>query len=1578
MDIHKRNTSIPYKQRKINITADSNRNIIMPNTGNDENGDEIESFYQKIIEDGKFKVYDNGWKDVTFTVFRDTINSGSTDENTIVNKDIVIEVLINFMNLEEDNTSSIISLDIINQYKDVSDIISLLQLNNKVKISSSVGSKNYYQFDIIEFFTDSEDDIIDFVRNNDGKFKANTINYKFKVLTNSNLSFLKNKSFYLKNIIGTDVSQTIINSNSISNTIGNLLIPSGHTFTSAVYNLRTFDDPNINSQPLNVDIVKNSNSFDITLASDNKRNFLIPNNAKLLAFPKFSTQYINNKFVFSYYTYIIEKIIDDNEISFNDISTFETISTTEIGFRYSDAFTITLNNNTEFITNNNNFFTQEPTSGQLNVTQINNKNITNYNYIINNNKLFLQTNDNFNDNYYVAYIPTFNNKNNITRFKDDLLTFTLSRLSNFDNNILTNNEIKSNLYTIITKGSNKNNIYITDASSTDLNYNGSSINFNLYHKLHNTTNLNQMRSLIGNLSYSSPNYTFTITNPSNYSSFYTNFNTNGRFYYMNDSDTINSNNPTNFIAEFNITNVTSTNITLQLLDICQTYYKPVSTQYSKTYNSQNIEININHIPQLNNIRLYYSPINPNNNLKFIGSDNITFYDNTTLDNSPIEINNIHGRSRIITHSNTNYNNKQLFDTNNNINGYLQLIQDETNQIRNNNGFSTIDSLNSHLYIYKLILNQRPNWINQTLHQFGVIYHNNDYIEEVTVVEINDNNIKLLSLVSSSGINGTNNLPTRTNMDYINNNVQVYFPSVYKDKLISLNTKKVIKSTNVPSGTISFEIVGTSDVVTCNVSDIQFNNSFVGKLDSNHNYVWNLVTELSLNSPMNNPWTGTGESGAASVLIPLNTLSSSNGTDLEIKIEWDNNDGTTSSRFYKGWYLNEVFDYTRGISDGTVGTVYAKWNENDNWYESTQHSKNGYTNKRWNWMFNENGETELAYTDTLTGKIGYHNVGFLIHGSSSNTEIANGIYSGGDEYRTGKYSNWQSWSKLRVYVKKYSDFNNNSIINLDNINITDNINNNLSTLQAKVIDFNTNYIKIKPSINIKNIISQMSNYNFISSDRIYNTGDFKMNTSIYEVPNSRLFENIFDLTNKIIINNRSYKIDSIDYNTDTFTIILDDNIPYKKFIYNSEEVFSFELFNTNTWQLDLENYNNTYLIDSYNNKTIKIVKSNNKILNSFGGPFIWLYYDDINGIQFNQFNNYFTIFNVSKGSYDIELNSTSKITSTIQDKFVINHILDIRVAYDKPNYYRIQLPRIVTNVSSIEIVESIFHNTSFILKNNNFEWSDIYNQYSINLDDGYYTTDELITEIQEKLIELEFNADITISNNQFTLRIYDAFILPNPFTIAKNSKTFIVNHPNHNLQTNDKITIEFADNTDVISNNEINKLHTVTVLNKDAYSFDVITLAENSNTNIGGNVRIKTYKNIKMKLNTDNTIGKILGFHNAGESDYNHPDYSYQINNNEYNNNQSIKHINLFGHDYIMMEIICNQSLSAINDRFFTKILLNETPNNKVFNSFTAGYVEFREIIPKIEFIDVRLYDKNGELFEFYDLEHSFTLKFTEN
>ena len=112
--------------------------------------------------------------------------------------------------------------------------------------------------------------------------------------------------------------------------------------------------------------------------------------------------------------------------------------------------------------------------------------------------------------------------------------------------------------------------------------------------------------------------------------------------------------------------------------------------------------------------------------------------------------------------------------------------------------------------------------------------------------------------------------------------------------------------------------------------------------------WTLVTELHRDDPMNNPWNGTKESGAPDVLVPLNTLSSSNGTDLEIKIEWDNDDGSTSKRFYKGWRLDVAFHYTHNTNEGPYN-VYTKWNEDDAWYNSTAQYIN-WGNDNWNWKF----------------------------------------------------------------------------------------------------------------------------------------------------------------------------------------------------------------------------------------------------------------------------------------------------------------------------------------------------------------------------------------------------------------------------------------------------------------------------------------------------------------------------------------------------------------------------------------------------------------------------------------------------
>ena len=83
-------------------------------------------------------------------------------------------------------------------------------------------------------------------------------------------------------------------------------------------------------------------------------------------------------------------------------------------------------------------------------------------------------------------------------------------------------------------------------------------------------------------------------------------------------------------------------------------------------------------------------------------------------------------------------------------------------------------------------------------------------------------------------------------------------------------------------------------------------------------------------PINNPWTGTGESGSPEVFVPLNTLSNVNGEDLEIKLEIDI-DQTTQTRFYKGWRLDEVFNYdVRGTDSTNQTSMSYKINESDEW------------------------------------------------------------------------------------------------------------------------------------------------------------------------------------------------------------------------------------------------------------------------------------------------------------------------------------------------------------------------------------------------------------------------------------------------------------------------------------------------------------------------------------------------------------------------------------------------------------------------------------------------------------------------
>ena len=165
--------------------------------------------------------------------------------------------------------------------------------------------------------------------------------------------------------------------------------------------------------------------------------------------------------------------------------------------------------------------------------------------------------------------------------------------------------------------------------------------------------------------------------------------------------------------------------------------------------------------------------------------------------------------------------------------------------------------------------------------------------------------------------------------------------------------------------------------------------------------------------MNNPWTGGGASGSPSVIVSLNTISNVNGEDLDIKIEWDTTGGITSARFYRGWRLDEVFDYTRAnngtYTDGTTHTVYGTVSQSVPYVTDTVMISHG--NHNWNWSF---------HTANSSDTFGYNNKGFILWGASDSvdrlyagTDPSGGSYGGVGSGRTG-------FTKVRVYAKLRSD------------------------------------------------------------------------------------------------------------------------------------------------------------------------------------------------------------------------------------------------------------------------------------------------------------------------------------------------------------------------------------------------------------------------------------------------------------------------------------------------------------------------------------------------------------------------------
>ena len=90
------------------------------------------------------------------------------------------------------------------------------------------------------------------------------------------------------------------------------------------------------------------------------------------------------------------------------------------------------------------------------------------------------------------------------------------------------------------------------------------------------------------------------------------------------------------------------------------------------------------------------------------------------------------------------------------------------------------------------------------------------------------------------------------------------------------------------------------------------------------------------------------------------------------------------------------------------------------------------------------------------------------------------------------------------------------------------------------------------------------------------------------------------------------------------------------------------------------------------------------------------------------------------------------------------------------------------------------------------------------------------------------------------------------------------------------------------------------------------------------------------------------------------------------------HINLFVYSYVLLKIKSNQEFGEMNtsnmNNVLAKIYFDSIGGQTVYNTFVTQEKIFKDK-QKIEFLDISIYDEDGNLFDFAGLEHSFTLEF---
>jgi len=373
-------------------------------------------------------------------------------------------------------------------------------------------------------------------------------------------------------------------------------------------------------------------------------------------------------------------------------------------------------------------------------------------------------------------------------------------------------------------------------------------------------------------------------------------------------------------------------------------------------------------------------------------------------------------------------------------------------------------------------------------------------------------------------------------------------------------------------------------------------------------------------------------------------------------------------------------------------------------------------------------------------------------------------------------------------------------------------------------------------------------------------------------------------------------------------------------------------------------------------------------------------------------------------------------SVILDK-TINNVACLKILSS-------EMVNVKNNINSQEI--------NLTSANNKFYWDNLLDSttYSITLDTGFYTIDKLtntmeqlislvprnIASTTEHSLQLYNNMKIIFDTNSNTssFNSFNVYNLPKSLysvnresvEAGTNDNIYIITiiQNNHNLQVGDQIYINNSTDFFYISATDINRSEgykIYQIINNTFYTIkldniNILTTYVNESNGGGYAITINTPNSFRLRFDFSDTFGNLIGFNYTGtniaitpystlQNNYtitNKQPYTYDINkilvyNNDITSSNTISNFNLHGFRYLLLQ--CENFNNCTNPNsvsYFYKFQLNDNYNNILINNFVDAPVYLNPPIRSISQLNFNFVDPYGNDYNFYNLDHSFTLEIT--